>query len=369
MKKILFSLFSLSALTYTSQAQTVKKVILEDFTGTWCGWCPEGTVILENLHTANPTTFIPVASHNGDALEIADGAAIDAGLNVTAYPNGAVDRWQFPGTTKIPMSRGSWTSSFNTRKALTAPVSISFQSPMLSGANYTAKLNVKFLTAPTAGVPLKVNVYILEDSIPATGSNAQSNYSSSVQGGASPLTNWFHNATLRKALGGAWGWSTTIPATPVVGTTYTENLSFTIPAGWVKKNINVVAFVAYDGTAASNQKEILNAEQYPLKYWNPLNVADITDNLHELNISPNPVKNNTAIKMSFVLQEDAKVNMEVLNSLGQVVSKPYSSFEIKGAHTIQWNTSEAGGNLAAGNYFVRLSTSKGDSQVQKLVIE
>lgn len=37
-----------------TNAQTVKKVMLEDFTGTWCGWCPEGTVIVEQLQAANP---------------------------------------------------------------------------------------------------------------------------------------------------------------------------------------------------------------------------------------------------------------------------------------------------------------------------
>ncbi|MBK8144845.1 MAG: Omp28-related outer membrane protein [Bacteroidetes bacterium] len=233
MKKIV-TLSLLTLLSIGSQCQ-VKKVILEDFTGTWCGWCPEGTVILEGLLASNPANFIPVASHNGDALEVPDGAAIDVALNVTGYPNGAVDRFQFPGQAKIPMGRGSWAGSVSTRLGTPAIVSVSFENAVKTGANtYSAKVNVKFTSAPTAGVPLKMNVYILEDSIPATGANAQGNYSANVQGGASPLTNWFHNGTLRDALGGVWGYAT-IPANPVVGTTYSENLNITIPANWVTK--------------------------------------------------------------------------------------------------------------------------------------
>lgn len=367
MKKILLALLA-SASFHVADAQTTKKVILEDFTGTWCGWCPEGTVIIDQLLAANPTTFIPVASHNGDGLQVPEGAAIDAGLNVTAYPNGAVDRFQFMGQAKIPMSRGMWSSSFNTRKNAPANVSVSFSNAVKTGSDsYAATVNVQFENAPNPGVPLKLQVYLLEDSIPATGSLEQSNYSGNVQGGASPLTNWFHNATLRKALGGNWGFSTTIPATPVVGTTYSQNITFTIPATWVAKHINVVAFVAYDGPAANNQKEIINAEQYPLKYWYPTGVKQVVENLKETHVYPNPAGLADRIKITFDLKEDAVVHMEVLNFMGQVVSKPYSSFEIKGGHTIQWSATEHG-NLTPGTYFVKLSTTKGDSQVSKLVL-
>ena len=370
MKKILYSLLMLSATATVSNAQTtVKKVVLEDFTGTWCGWCPEGTVVIEGLLAANPTSFIPIASHNGDALQVPEGAAIDAALDVTAYPNGAVDRFKFTGTTKIPMSRGSWSSSFNTRKNMTAIVSVSFENAVKTSADtYSADVKVKFSSAPTAGVPLKMNVYLLEDSIAATGQYDQDNYSANIQGGASPLVNWFHNSTLRKATGGTWGYATTIPTNPVVGTTYTEKVTFTIPAAWVAKHINVVAFVAYDGTVANNQKEILNAEQYALKYWYPTAVNNVTENSLEAQVYPNPAKLNSYIKFAFNLKSDANVKMEVINAVGQVVSHPYSSFEIKGAHTIQWNAME-NTSIAPGMYFVRISTDKGESQVTKIILE
>lgn len=370
MRKILLPISALLLNAEISNAQ-VKKVILEDFTGTWCGWCPEGTVVVENLLAAYPTTFIPVASHNGDALEIPDGAAIDVGLNVTSYPGGAVDRNKFPSQAKIPMSRSAWASSFATRAAMTAIVSVSFSDVKITGTTYTAKVNVKFTAAPNTGIPLKMNVYLTEDSIAATGSYAQSNYSSAVQSGASPLVGWYHNATLRQAVGGAWGYSGLIPANPVVGTTYSKDISFTIPATWDVKHINVIAFVAYDGAAASFQKEILNAEQFPLKQW--AKAASIKENNSiedlKMNVSPNPAKNNSFIKTTFTLKQDAKVTLQVLNAMGQVVSKPYSSFEIAGSHTIQWNAQEYSNAIAPGTYFIKVSTDKGGYSVSRLIIE
>lgn len=370
MKKILLPIVATSLSFCAAQAQ-VKKVILEDFTGTWCGWCPEGTVVVENLLAAYPSTFIPVASHNGDALEIPDGAAIDAGLNVTSYPGGAVDRNKFPSQAKIPMSRSAWASSYATRAAMTAIVSVSFSDVKITGTTYSAKINVKFTSAPNSGVPLKMNVYLTEDSIAATGTLAQGNYSSAVQSGASPLVGWYHNATLRQALGGAWGFAGVIPAAPVVGTTYSKDISFTIPTAWDAKHINVIAFVAYDGTAASFQKEILNAEQFPLKQW--AKAATISDNktIEDLGVSiyPNPAKNNSFIKTTFTLKQDANVSLQVLNAMGQVVSKPYTSFEIAGSHTIQWNAQEYSNAIAPGTYFISLSTDKGGYSVSKLIIE
>jgi hypothetical protein len=168
----------------------VKKVILEDFTGTWCGWCPEGTVLLESLEATNPTTFFAVASHNGDGLQVPEGAAIDAALSVSSYPNGAVDRFKFPTNSTIPMGRGSWNSMVSTRLASTPIAGVSFSNQYFdpNTDSFFVDLNVVFVSNPNAGVPLTMNLYLLEDSIPATGNNIQHNYSTAVQGGTQVRT-------------------------------------------------------------------------------------------------------------------------------------------------------------------------------------
>lgn len=373
MKKLLLA--SLMLGTVGAYAQT-KKVIIEDYTGLHCGWCPEGTVILEGLQAANPTC-IPIAIHTG-SYEPA-GSAINAGTVGSAiigatqpagYPNGSVDRKKYTGTT-ISMGRGSWTAAFNVQKAKTAIASVSFSNMKETSAGvYEADVNVKFTAAPEAGTPLKVQVYVIEDSISASGALAQDNYSTNVQSGASPLNPWWHNRTFRAALGGAtstpdaWGWSTVVPATPVVNTTYTKHISVTKDASWVKKNLHFVAYVAYDGAASADKKEILNAEEISLKAFHMTGVANVNSS-NIVSAYPNPARVNDVISVEYNAPATGNVTMRVMNAVGQVVAVPYNSYDVEGAHTIKWRAADY--NLPAGMYIMQIATVEGTS-VQKINI-
>jgi hypothetical protein len=56
-----------AALINTVSQLADKAVIIEEGTGTWCGWCPRGAVAMEDLIAAHPNDFIGVAVHNGDS--------------------------------------------------------------------------------------------------------------------------------------------------------------------------------------------------------------------------------------------------------------------------------------------------------------
>lgn len=365
MKKV-FTLLLGSAISIASYAQ-VKKVVLEDFTGTWCGWCPEGTIVLEGLKVTHGANFFPVASHNGDGLQVPDGAAIDNGLNVTAYPNGAVDRVYFNGNAKISMSRGAWASKTTERLNSTAVASVSFTNPYIktvgSVDSYYVDVNVNFTSAPKANTPIAINVYVLEDSIAAVGSLDQDNYSSTVQGGASPLTNWFHNHTLRDALLGAWGDATVIGQNPTVGTTFTKKVGFVIPATWKKDQIHLLAFTALDGakSGTSTDLEILNSEDIKLSSFYPTSILNqelVAGN--NVTVYPNPVSNKAMLSFSYELNQDENLDINILNSLGQVVASPYKNiFDIKGFHTLQVQTADY--ELNKGLYFIEIKSKNGSS--------
>ena len=46
-----------------------QRVVLEEFTGTWCGWCPRGTVALNLLNQEFGDSVITIAVHNGDPMK------------------------------------------------------------------------------------------------------------------------------------------------------------------------------------------------------------------------------------------------------------------------------------------------------------
>lgn len=56
----------LFASQYSSDSQ-VKRVLLEQFTGSWCGWCVDGSYVMELLEEDYPDTFIGCKIHNGDS--------------------------------------------------------------------------------------------------------------------------------------------------------------------------------------------------------------------------------------------------------------------------------------------------------------
>ncbi|MBO6296231.1 MAG: hypothetical protein J6M54_01765 [Prevotella sp.] len=66
----------------------VHRAVLEEYTGTWCGYCPRGFVGLELMNEYYPTNFIGISYHNGDPMEI----TADFPSPVSGFPNAWLDR-------------------------------------------------------------------------------------------------------------------------------------------------------------------------------------------------------------------------------------------------------------------------------------
>lgn len=62
----------------------------EEYTGTWCGWCPRGLKALEMMSERYPDDFIAISYHssNSDPMDI----GIDFPNNVSGFPNAWIDR-------------------------------------------------------------------------------------------------------------------------------------------------------------------------------------------------------------------------------------------------------------------------------------
>ena len=67
---------------------TVKRPLLEEFTGTWCGWCPRGYMGLLLLNERYPDEFIGASYHQGDVMSITDNFPVD----VQGFPAANLDR-------------------------------------------------------------------------------------------------------------------------------------------------------------------------------------------------------------------------------------------------------------------------------------
>ena len=100
---------------YVSTTPTNRNVILEEFTGRNCGYCPDGHRIANELMEANPNRFWPVNIHCGGYsptsypnMNTYDGNHIYESFTVEGFPSGVVNR-----STIEAQGRYSWQSLVN----------------------------------------------------------------------------------------------------------------------------------------------------------------------------------------------------------------------------------------------------------------
>ena len=67
----------------------VHRALVEEYTGTWCGWCTRGLVAMKLLAETYGDDFIGVAYHNSDPMEIMS----DYPSPVQGFPSAFVDRY------------------------------------------------------------------------------------------------------------------------------------------------------------------------------------------------------------------------------------------------------------------------------------
>lgn len=97
-----------------------KYVVVEERTGTWCAWCPRGSVGM--AHLEQETEFIGIALHSGDPMEVQNyDLLISTFMDGGGFPGAMFDR---DNETNFNGGVGTLLSEFNTRKAYAAPCEV-----------------------------------------------------------------------------------------------------------------------------------------------------------------------------------------------------------------------------------------------------
>lgn len=367
MKKTLL-LSAMIVLHACAHAQTLRKVLLEQFTCVKTGWCGEGALRADTVRKTYQNHVIVASLHQNyfllpsgvDTMAIAEGKVIFDSFKVTGYPLATIDRKFYSGSQQFAMNRDAWNPASVQRFLTPAIASVSFTNALkYPNGHFEADVNIVFNTLPKPGLPVTVQVYVLEDSIAAIPGTAfeQANAKFSfLQGGQTPLQNWYHNNVVRAALGGAWGFTTTIPSAPAINVTYQQHISFTSAPGWSEKNLRLVAFISYGGVLSADEIEVLNAEEMALPSFIPSGVTDIKKAVNILNTYPNPALVNDVMRIEYSTATFTDISLEVYNMSGQLVAVPYRSKDAAGIHTIRW--CPASYNLVPGVYTIVLGNGK-----------
>ncbi len=320
-----------------------KYVVGEERTGTWCGWCPRGTVALEEMESEE--FFIGIAIHNGDPMVI---PAYDSGINAyipPSFPGAAVDR-------VIEGDPGSFSSMYDARSSHIPPASIDV-SYALVGSNIEVTVTANFVANLTGD--FRLAAVITEDNVTGTASGYnQANYYSG--GGAGAMGGYeslsdpvpaadMHYEHVARALGDnqILGTSGSLPASVAAGTS--ESYTYIIPrgAGWNMDWLNFIGMLV-DGTTG----EILNAG---ITTAEPSGINEESAEFG-LAIFPNPSSNLTYLQVN--LLETSTISIEVYNNLGELVFVEQAQNLDQGNYNYTIDVT----NFAAGLYTVKTTVNE-----------
>jgi len=324
-----------------------KYVLIEQATGAWCGYCPDGSVKLAQILAANPNA-IGVAIHNADAMAFTDGNTVNTAF-ASGYPNGYIDRFLFSGLSNIGLSRSLWQAKSNERMLHVSPVSVDVTNTYNST---TRVVNITVSATFYAGLneELRFNAYIVEDSLSGTGTgwNQSNNYNTTaghpMQGLGNPIVGYQHRHVVKALLGGPWGTAGSLPVSVTDGNTYTKEYTYTLPANMKEKDIRIIGVVQkYNGD--NKNRAILNSKQVALQGFSSTQNLDF---LNDIVLFPNPASSNT--NLVFSLTEPKNVRIDVYNILGQNVY------------------SYALGKVIEGHQFHSINTTQFTKGMYKLVI-
>ena len=275
MKKFTFALMALLAFTFSLKAQqyvstepTNRNVILEEFTGRTCVWCPSGHVVANQIAANHPGRFWSVNIHSNGYfsatsypnLNTDKGNLIRAGFNATSFPSGVVNR-----TTAGAIGRGEWTGQANTQFNQLAECNVA-GFVALNPATRVASITVEvYYTGNSAVDENYLTVAMLQDSILGSQTGMSDNPAQVIG------NQYCHMHILRDFINESlWG----DPISPTTqGTLITRTYTYQVPEmigspNGVEVDLDNIHFVAWvsERFQGNPSRPILNANQLDLVF-------------------------------------------------------------------------------------------------------
>lgn len=231
-----------------------RKVVLEDYTGTWCGFCPSVAAAIEDaLEFTSDLAVVAIhetANSNPDPMHFEDVQLLQDEFGVTGLPAARINRttiWHTPYST----------NDIAGMVGVNTDLAISLVSEINEGV-LTVKVNVVYEEGSVVGD--KLVVYLVESGV----IHSQTNYynqdpTSPYYQLGNPIPEFVHNEALRLSLSQIFG--DNIPGTAALEE-YSKTYSATLSTDYNSANLSlVVMVVSEDNTARNAQFADVNEEK------------------------------------------------------------------------------------------------------------
>ena len=333
----------------------VRKVFVEQATGTWCGFCPRGHVAMDFLDETYPNS-IEVAVHNNDPLA---NSLYNSGMSsqVEGYPSGLVDR------TYNDIDPDLFEAAYLLRAEVQAIASVGVETEYNNVTReLTATITARF-ARDDENAKFRINAILVEDNVTGSGNGwDQVNYyaggGQGTMGGYQnlpnpvPAANMVYRHVGRKIYGGWGGTANSIPTNVVAGEEYSYTYTYTIPNNYDDNELSIVGLIIDQTTG-----QIVNAEES----GSVVSARELTKLGFDFKLYPNPALSETNIALS--IEQPGTVSYMVYDMTGKQVAAEYKGQLAQGEyiHTIDVS------NLNSGLYFVTINID-GNQLTRKLAV-
>ena len=335
-----------------------RNVLLEEFSGTWCGYCPFGADSI-NAIQQRLNNVIVLEYHYNDSMSTTNGDELINTLN-PAFPFASIDRIQFPGHSMTPIRRELWGQRSLERSAVDPTFSIVL-TPNYNSGNRNIELNITLKTLSELSGTYRINVVITEDSL---------NYKQKfypLEGGDYDIYPYFHNHTVREMITGTYG-EVLNSSSLAIDTEIQKTYNFTLNQGYNENQCHIVVFIHED--IKDNLGPVQQAEETRILLTTE--IAEETEettqprNFELYQNYPNPFNPETTIK--YQIPVDNHVELKIFNILGQEVKTLVNEGRDAGLYSVKWDgTNSAGEETANGIYIYMIKAGK-FTNTKKLIL-
>ena len=270
-----------------------KGVLLEKYTSAFCGACPNGHLIAQDLAATYPGLVLVFHHSEVDAMGLPQSTEWKNAFNLPGTPLGIINR-QGPSANEMALLPTQWEERILEQLQQPDYVQIS-----LNGSYNTFSRNLSLDVTTTFDAPppqgaLRLNVMITEDSVLHAGwGYDQSNYYNEQEGHplfglGHPIYFYPHHHVLRDILDDTWGTAGVFPAAPEPGMPYQHHYDYPISYSWAHQRLNLVVFVSLYDAADPTQRTVLNVTQIPLFSLAPTAASSPPNAAPGLRAFPNP---------------------------------------------------------------------------------
>ena len=247
--------YSIESTLYNSDTRTFNivvpktRVALEDYTGTWCGYCPNVSHAIEEIRLITDDISV-VAIHYGDEMTISSGINLIYEFNITGYPTARINRtmdWSYPyNSTQIE-------SLIETDNSIAISIDSNTNWPLL-------QVQLRVVSEQDLS-DHKIIAYLVEDNLIYDQVNYYNfDQNSYFYGMGNPIVDFVHNDVLRHSFTDALGNPMENPTMALTDNFF--NYSFEIGSGYSQENLGIVVMIVnQNNTAINSQFSRINSFQ------------------------------------------------------------------------------------------------------------